>query len=115
MRLKSELWVKAYIRRVQGEGAPAVIVRRGDSDAGVILIKIARLDGTASLFGPAPAGMAETSEERRWVVLADGAAESDVDERIRRETSFDHDAWVVEVEDRQGRHYLESWLAKTDN
>lgn len=58
MRLKSEIWVKAYIRRCAGEGVPAVVVRRGDEDAGVIFLKVSRLDGTAALYGPAPAGLA---------------------------------------------------------
>ena len=53
MRLKSELWVKAYIRRCRIEGADALLMRRGDADAGAIYIKVSRLDGTALLFGPA--------------------------------------------------------------
>ena len=63
---KSEIWVKAYLRRCQGEGLAAVLVRRGDADAGAIYIKVSRLDGTAGLYGPAPAGLAEAREERRW-------------------------------------------------
>src|SRR5204862_4112383 len=66
MRLKSEIWVKAYLRRCQVEGAAAVLVRRGDTDAGAIYIKVSRLDGTAALFGPAPAGLEEAREDRRW-------------------------------------------------
>ena len=31
MRLKSEIWVTAYLRRCQGEGVPVVIVQRGDN------------------------------------------------------------------------------------
>ena len=67
MRLKSEIWVKAYLRRSRHEGADAVLVRRGDEDAGAIYIKVSRLDGTASLFGPAPAGLdaAEGEDARR--------------------------------------------------
>ena len=66
MRLKSEIWVKAYIRRCQHEGVVAVLGRRGDADAGAIYIKVSRLDGTALLFGPAPSGLDEAREERRW-------------------------------------------------
>ena len=64
MRLKSEIWVKAYLRRCQHEGATAVLVRRGDTDAGAIYIKVSRLDGTAALFGPAPAGLEGAREDR---------------------------------------------------
>ncbi|MGI9407650.1 MAG: DUF1491 family protein, partial [Hyphomicrobiaceae bacterium] len=34
MRLKSELWVQAYIRRCRSNDIPAMLVRRGQSDAG---------------------------------------------------------------------------------
>ena len=56
MRIKSEIWVRAYLRRCQSEGVPVVIVRRGDEAAGAIFICVDRLDGTVSLYGPAPAG-----------------------------------------------------------
>ena len=46
MRVKSEIWVRAYLRRCQAEGVPVVIVRRGDEAAGAIFICIDRLDGT---------------------------------------------------------------------
>ncbi|MEZ5855792.1 MAG: DUF1491 family protein [Hyphomicrobiaceae bacterium] len=111
MRLKSELWVKAYLRRAAGAGVSGVVVHRGDADAGIILIKIARLDGTADLFGPAPAGMQSDDGERRWMCLAEAVVEADVDKRVASELRLDSDSWVVELEDRTGRHFLEGWLA----
>ena len=54
MRLKSAIWVAAYVRRCYVEGASAVVRRRGAEEAGAIFIKISRLDGTAALFAPAP-------------------------------------------------------------
>jgi len=50
MRLKADIWVKAYMRRCALEGAAAMLERRGDEDAGAIYIKIVRLDGTACLY-----------------------------------------------------------------
>jgi hypothetical protein len=113
MRLKSELWVKAYIRRCHVEGAAAVLVRRGDADAGAIYIKVSRLDGTALLFGPAPAGLDFAREERRWqpALQAAPAAERDADAYLARQLEFDPDVWIVEVEDTAGRHFLDDWLA----
>jgi hypothetical protein len=113
MRLKSELWVKAYLRRCQHEGVAAVLVRRGDADAGAIYIKISRLDGTAKLFGPAPAGLEEAREERRWqpCLEREPAPEAEADAYLERQIGFDPDIWIVVVEDRQGRHFLEDWLA----
>ena len=114
MRLKSEIWVKAYIRRCQHEGASAVLVRRGDTDAGAIFIKVSCPDGTALLFGPAPAGLDGASEERRWEPRLDGrpAPEPEADAYIQKQISFDLDVWVVAVEDREGRHFLDDWLAR---
>lgn len=113
MRLKSEIWVKAYIRRCQHEGAMAVLVRRGDADAGAIFIKISRPDGSALLFGPAPAGLDAANEERRWEPRLDGraATEAEADAYLQKQIAFDSDAWVVAVEDRAGRHFLDDWLA----
>jgi hypothetical protein len=113
MRLKSELWVKAYIRRCQIEGAAAALVRRGDTDAGAIYIKVSRLDGSALLFGPAPAGLDAAREERHWQPhLQPGPApESDADAYLARQVEFDPDVWIVEVEDTAGRHFLDDWLS----
>ncbi len=113
MRLKSELWVKAYLRRCRTEGADALLVRRGDTDAGAIYIKVSRLDGTALLYGPAPAGLDEAREDRRWQPFLKGepAAEAQVDAYLERQVGFDSDIWIVAVEDRAGRHFLDDWLA----
>ena len=54
MRLKSGIWVAAYLRRCNVEGVFAAVRRRGAEEAGAIFIKINRLDGTGTLYGPAP-------------------------------------------------------------
>jgi len=113
MRLKSELWVKAYMRRCQGEGAPVVLQRRGDADAGAIYIKVSRLDGSAALYGPAPASLGATDNDRRWrpCLATDLAPEPEADAYLARQVAFDPDLWIVVVEDRLGRHFLADWLA----
>ncbi len=102
----------AYVRRVAGDGAAAFIVNRGDEDAGTIFIRINLLNGTSRLYGPAPAGMEEVSLDRRWCPLLDGRAVEDreVDMALAREREFDSDVWIIEVEDRDGRHFLDDWL-----
>jgi len=113
MRLKSEIWVKAYLRRCAHEGVDAVLVRRGDADAGAIYIKVARLDGTAELFGPALASLDAAREDQRWqsCLASVMAPEAEVDVYLGRQIEFDSDIWIVSVEDRQGRHFLDDWLA----
>lgn len=112
MRLRSEIWVKAFIRRCAVEGAAAVVTRHGDDDAGAIFIKVSRLDGTCKVFGPAPAGLDDTATDRRWTVRLGGAdkPERDADGFLAREAEFDPDLWIVELEDRAGRHFLDDWL-----
>jgi len=112
MRLKSEIWVKAYVRRCNGEGAPAVVAHRGDAEAGIILVKVCRLDGTADLYGPAPSGYESEDGERRWMRIAAAIPESAADEKIAKELSLDRDTWVLEIEDRAGRSFLDTWLAR---
>ncbi len=116
MRLRSDIWVKAYLRSCSVQGAHAVVVRHGDDDAGAIYIKIALLNGSARAFGPAPAGLWGAASERRWISLTrdSHAAEHDVDEMLKREAEFDPDIWIIEVEDRDGRAFLEGWLDTSD-
>ena len=65
MRLKSAIWVAAYLRRRHIDGTLAVVRRRGAEEAGAIFIKINRLDGTAELYGPAPQTAFEESPPGR--------------------------------------------------
>jgi hypothetical protein len=108
MRLKSEIWVRAYLRRCQAENVPAVIVRRGDEAAGAIFICVARLDGTVQLYGPAPAGLAGSETDRRWVrcLRSQPVPQAEANRYLARQREFDPDLWIIEIEDRAGRHFL---------
>jgi len=112
MRLKSGIWVAAYVRRCHIEGAFAAVRRRGAEEAGAVYIKINRLDGTGTLYGPAPQAVFEDAKPagRLFTVVLgrDGPApEDDIEARLKRETGFDPDIWIVEVEDRAGRAFLD--------
>jgi hypothetical protein len=111
MRLKSAIWVAAYVRRCHGEGAYAVVRRRGAEEAGAIFVKLDRLDGTAALFTPAAQALFGEESGERIFEPAQGTADSaDIEARLTREIRFDPDLWIVEVEDKAGRHFLD--LAK---
>ncbi|MCW2272442.1 DUF1491 family protein [Rhodoblastus acidophilus] len=108
MRLRSDIWVSAYLRRCAVEGAAAYLRRRGAESAGAVFVKIDRLDGSCALFGPAPQSEVERGDRlfsrvhrEDWIDPADAEA------RLAREQKFDSDLWIVEVEDRQGRHFLD--------
>ncbi len=102
MLLNSDLWVGALIRRAQIEGANAAVVRRGDARAGTVIVKAYNTsDRTARIYSEAfgPDG------DRLWIQPATGT-ETEIDGYIQRQAGYDPDIWVVEVEDRQGRHFI---------
>ncbi len=116
MRLKSGIWVAAYLRRCNVEGAFAAVRRRGAEEAGAVFIIINRLDGSASLYGPAPQTAFDDAQPADRIfapVLGVGKAvpEADVEARLAREIRFDPDVWIVEIEDRAGRHFLDNVVA----
>jgi hypothetical protein len=114
MRLKTEIWVKAYLRVRSASGVSAMVVRHGDDDAGAVFVKVATLDGRAQLYGPAPSGFEPTGADRSWVphLAKPTTTEADVDAYLERQSEFDPDLWIIEVEDRQGRHFLDDWLVR---
>ncbi len=102
-RLTARFWVEAYLRRLTLAGVPAYVTARGDPQAGAVLVKLATLDGRARIFSRFSDPMAGT---RRWEVLAEGP-EPEVDAAVARQRAVDPDLWVIEVEDRAGRHLLD--------
>ncbi len=109
MRLKSGIWVSAYLRRCSVEGAFAVVRRRGAEEAGSIFVKIDRLDGTADLFGPAPQSAFDESRpaHRLFARCLAAQPEAEIEKYLVREIRFDPDVWIVDVEDRDGRNFLD--------
>ena len=106
-RLRSDIWVSAYLRRCAVEGVVAVLRRRGAAEAGAIYIKIDQLVGRATLYAPAPPSMdTDDSDERRFEAVLVASDPLTVEERMAREIRFDPDLWMVEVEDREGRSFL---------
>jgi hypothetical protein len=101
-RLASLVWVDAYRMRQELQGVPVYVVRRGDATAGAVLVKLNTLDGRAQAWQR----MTAMDGTRPWAVLAEGA-EAEVDAAIARQRARDPDLWVLEVEDRHGRHMLD--------
>ncbi len=103
-RLTARFWVDAYLTRLRLADIPAFVVAHGDDTGGAVLVKLNTLDGAAVVYQRSFDLM---SGERAWVVLSEGS-EADVDAAIARQRGFDRDLWVIEVEDRQGRHHLDA-------
>jgi hypothetical protein len=112
MRLKSGIWVAAYVRRCHVEGVFAAVRRHGAEEAGAVFIKINLLDGSGMLYGPAPQSVFEEAQPggRIFTIILGREApvlEADIEARLAREIRYDTDLWIVEVEDRAGRHFLD--------
>ncbi|MCI0466113.1 MAG: DUF1491 family protein [Beijerinckiaceae bacterium] len=109
MRLRADFWVAAYIRRCAHEGAMAVLRRRGAAEAGAIFIKIDRLDGFVSLYGPAPQSELTGKDDRLFARLhtEPWIDPAEAEQRLARQIRFDPDLWIVETEDKQGRSFLD--------
>ena len=102
MLLNSDLWVGALIRRAGIEGANATVVRKGDARAGTVIVKAYNTsERTARLFSEAFG----QDGDRLWIQPVKGT-ESELDAYVERQRGHDPDLWVVEIEDRQGRHFL---------
>jgi len=102
-RVTAEFWVQAYLTRLRLNDIPAFVTARGDATAGAVMVKLNTLDGKAAAFQRSFDLM---SGDRAWVALVEGD-EADVDAALTRQRRYDPDLWLVEVEDRAGRHLLD--------
>ena len=103
MLLSTDIWVGALIRRAEQGGAFAVVARRGDNRAGAVLVKaVNRRDGSVRLFAEATRG----DGERVWMQPVPDRGEGELDAYVERARRIDPDLWVIEIEDKEGRHFL---------
>ncbi len=101
--LKTDMWVAAFIKRLQVAGVAAYVMRHGDNDAGALFLRVSDLAGHSGLLV-----LGTDFEGRRlWRVRASpDTTEAEIDELLKREEKYDPDFWVIEIEDRQSRHFL---------
>lgn len=106
MRLTSDFVVSALIRRVFADGGFAAVERRGALQAGAIFLRQRHRDGSQTLLGPAPqTSFDDTAADRRFECRVAAGSADDVEAVLSRETRFDPDLWVVEIEaDDAGRY-----------
>ncbi|WMS41685.1 DUF1491 family protein [Acuticoccus sp. MNP-M23] len=100
-RLKAYFWIAGYLRRCSSRGAFVALSRKGDASAGAIFIEILHGLGT-DLWAPAPGGDGRVFER-----VLNSVPGWEVTERMDKEAAFDRDLWLVSVEDRAGRSFLE--------
>ncbi|SER20355.1 hypothetical protein SAMN05216548_11322 [Faunimonas pinastri] len=95
------------IRRAQQAGAFATIARKGASESGAIFVAVYRPDRSIDLYAPAPQAMLDDDGERRFMPVLAGADALAVADRMDSETRFDSDLWQVDIDDNEGRPFIE--------
>ena len=100
MRVTSDLWVSALLRRVFSAGGFAAVVKRGATEAGAVFVLVRGRSGDIALFGPAPQTSYDSAkpDDRFFSLLGAGDDAAVLDARLEREKKFDPDIWVVEIE-----------------
>ena len=94
-RLKAGLWVSAALRLAFNDGRGGAVLRRGDADAGGLLVVLRGAAGLCvlsqmSAVAGAPAWMRATGP--------DPVAEDVADAYVARQVARDPDLWVVEFD-----------------
>ena len=100
MRVTSELWVSAIVRRAFAAGGFAAIEHRGAAEAGAVMIVRRDRMGEVRLYAPAPQTSYDEArpQERLFTQVLQTFDGEEAARRIGRERGFDPDLWVVELE-----------------
>jgi len=101
--LRTDIWASAFVRRHSDLGHLCVVARKGDPVAGQIFLEVDHLNGTVSLFTPAPSALRnDDGEDRVFQLRFDRVEPQKVADRIAQEQKFDPDFWVIVLELRSG-------------
>ncbi|MGE4351546.1 MAG: DUF1491 family protein [Bdellovibrionales bacterium] len=101
--LPADLRIKAQIRIAAAQGISMFIVQKGDPTSGTIYLKINKLDGTAEVLS-----QVRTEKGLCWMSATEGQGwpEKEADDYLAAQADFDPDLWIVEIEDKKGRHWF---------
>ena len=100
MRLRSDIYVSALVRRVFGMGGFAAVEHKGAEEAGAIFIRQRFRDGLENLYAPAPQNFfsGEDDGSRKFETRLERAEPDAMRDALDRELRFDPDLWLVELE-----------------
>lgn len=103
-RLKIAIYVKALIRRAEIQGASVYVLRHGAEEAGALYLKLARPDGRTTVLSQARRGEGELV----WIrPLGESSDEVAAAKYFEKQIRFDPDLWIVEIEDRESRAFVD--------
>jgi len=104
-RLRSKIWVQAYLKRLEIQNIAAYVTAHGDDHSGAILIKVIKMDGSAQLYQKT---FDLQSNKNAWVRISEGF-EKEIDSLLEKQKVNDPDLWVVEIESASGQNYLDEF------
>lgn len=101
-RIRTAIWVQSQLRLCDLAGIPFVVRRKGDPDAGAVVLLIDR--GAAGILV-----LSQTRDDQgrpAWMrALGSETADSAAAEAfVARTVKRDPDVWVIEVEDSRGAY-----------
>jgi hypothetical protein len=98
----------AHVRQLSAVGTAVTVARKGEPTYGTLLLKLNLLDGRCRVLSQAR----DVEGRLGWLAALGGAPvpEAEADAYIDRAVARDADLWVVEIEDREGRHPFEGKL-----
>ena len=105
-RLRTGLWVQATLRRLDLEGFPCALLRRGDDTAGAVLVRLDRRSAGIVVLALARDAMGKLV----WLPAtgAEPVPPEEADAYVARQVGRDPDLWVLEVDDPRGRATLDT-------
>jgi hypothetical protein len=108
-RLRTDFFVAALRRRAEAAGAFVSIARRGAEEAGAIFLVVDRRDGRVDLYGPAPQSVFDEAqpEDRLFAQMLENVTGEAARVRLEQEMRFDPDLWQIDIEDREGRAFVD--------
>lgn len=107
--LPTDFVINAQIRLAARQGVPITVLRRGDATSGAIILKVNRLDGQVAVLT-----QARYDEELVWCPIDTKVwvDEAQADQYLANQSQLDPDSWLLEIEDRQGRHWFPGKVMK---
>ena len=104
-RLKTYLWVQIQQRYCMHNNIPIYIVRKGEINAGAVIMKINNMDGKCRIFSQINTSKGEAAWHS-WSENGQPVLETEADAYISKQMDVDPDIWVIEIEDAQGQFEL---------
>lgn len=102
-RLKAGIFVRALIRRAEVAGAYAFVLRKGAEEAGAVFLKVSCPDGRVTVLEQIRRGEGDLA----WMKPIGEADEERASAYFAKQIRFDPDIWIVEIEDREGRAFVD--------